>query len=250
VPADRRTLGREVLLVFAVSLGRSGVYAVLYLVSALSSGAKLSSVAAGLNNSQASQHWLDLIYQLVGIAFGLVPVLLMLHFLVIGGERPSKVLGIDRTQPGRDIGLGVLLAALVGGIGLGLYIIAFRMGISLHIVASGLPKVWWRIPVLLLAAAYNAILEETLVVGYLLHRLDQMGWRKGTALATSAVVRGSYHLYQGIGAFLGNAAMGVLFGWIYQRRGRTAPLIVAHFLMDAVAFVGYALLAGKVSWLP
>ena len=28
------------------------------------------------------------------------------------------------------------------------------------------------------------------------------------------------------------------------------PLIIAHFLIDAVAFVGYALLAGHVSWLP
>jgi hypothetical protein len=27
-------------------------------------------------------------------------------------------------------------------------------------------------------------------------------------------------------------------------------MIVAHFLIDAVAFVGYALLAGHVSWLP
>jgi hypothetical protein len=27
-------------------------------------------------------------------------------------------------------------------------------------------------------------------------------------------------------------------------------MIIAHFLIDAVAFVGYALLAGHVSWLP
>jgi hypothetical protein len=28
------------------------------------------------------------------------------------------------------------------------------------------------------------------------------------------------------------------------------PLIIAHALIDAVTFVGYALLAGHVSWLP
>ena len=28
------------------------------------------------------------------------------------------------------------------------------------------------------------------------------------------------------------------------------PLIVAHTLLDVVAFVGYTLLAGHVSWLP
>ena len=66
----------------------------------------------------------------------------------------------------------------------------------------------------------------------------------------SAVIRGAYHLYQGAGAFLGNAVMGLIFGYLYRRWGRVMPLIIAHFLIDAVTFVGYALLAGHVSWLP
>ena len=66
----------------------------------------------------------------------------------------------------------------------------------------------------------------------------------------AAVLRGSYHLYQGFGAFLGNAAMGLVFGYLYRRWGRVTPLIIAHVLIDAVAFVGYALLQGRVSWLP
>jgi len=44
--------------------------------------------------------------------------------------------------------------------------------------------------------------------------------------------------------------MGVIFGRLYQRWGRVAPLIVAHTIMDTGAFVGYALLVGDVSWLP
>jgi CAAX amino terminal protease family. len=64
------------------------------------------------------------------------------------------------------------------------------------------------------------------------------------------VLRGSYHLYQGFGGFIGNLAMGVVFGRLYQRWGRTTPLIIAHSLIDAVAFAGYAVLHGHVSWLP
>jgi membrane protease YdiL (CAAX protease family) len=64
------------------------------------------------------------------------------------------------------------------------------------------------------------------------------------------VIRGSYHLYQGAGGFIGNAVMGLIFGVLYRRWGRVTPMIIAHFLIDAVAFVGYALLAGHVSWLP
>ncbi len=64
------------------------------------------------------------------------------------------------------------------------------------------------------------------------------------------MLRGSYHLYQGFGAFVGNAVMGLVFGILYKRWGRCTPMIVAHTLIDAVTFVGYAALRGKVSWLP
>jgi membrane protease YdiL (CAAX protease family) len=64
------------------------------------------------------------------------------------------------------------------------------------------------------------------------------------------VIRGSYHLYQGAGGFVGNAVMGVIFGVLFRRWRRVTPMIIAHFLIDAVAFIGYALLAGHVSWLP
>ncbi len=249
--SDRTVLRREVMLVFAVSLGQSGVYAVVRLLGILTSGAPVSSATAALNQSHApGRPTLDLVYQLLGIGFALAPVLLAWHFLTIGRERPAQVLGIDRTRPRWDLGLGALLATVVGGTGLALVLIARSLGMSANIVASELPAVWWRIPVLLLAAMQNALLEETLVVGYLLHRLAQLGWRPWPALAASAVLRGSYHLYQGVPAFFGNAAMGLLFGRIYQLRGRTAPLVVAHFLIDAVAFVGYVFLRGRVSWLP
>ena len=139
---------------------------------------------------------------------------------------------------------------MIGGSGLGLYLIAYKAGVSLNVVAENLPNVWWRIPVLLLDAVQNGLLEEVLVIGYLLTRLERLGMRRDRAIALSAVLRGSYHLYQGFGGFIGNAVMGVIFALLFLRWRRVSPLIVAHTLIDAVAFVGYALLAGHVSWLP
>jgi len=43
--------------------------------------------------------------------------------------------------------------------------------------------------------------------------------------------------------------MGLVFGYVWQRTGRLWPLIIAHTLIDAVAFVGYSLLAGRLGWL-
>jgi membrane protease YdiL (CAAX protease family) len=117
-------------------------------------------------------------------------------------------------------------------------------------VPESLPAVWWRIPVLALYAFQNGMLEETLVLGYLLTRLDQLGVRPWKAVLISALLRGSYHLYQGFGGFLGNAAMGLIFAVLFRRWRRITPMVIAHTLIDAGAFIGYAALHGKVSWLP
>jgi len=246
----RRWLVQELWLVFALSLGASGVRAFLDLIADLNSGVPLSKQATALNVSHAPGHpWIDLLFQLFDLAIGVVPVFLALHFLMRSGESRHDI-GLDGREPGLDLVRGAALAAVVGGAGLGFYLLAHASGANLTVVAEDLPDVWWRFPVLVLSAAQNGLLEEVLVAGYLLHRLRQLGWSDGRALTLSALLRGSYHLYQGLGGFAGNAIMGVIFGRLYQRWGRCAPLFIAHTLMDTVAFVGYALLVGKVSWLP
>lgn len=245
----RRLLRAEVVLVFALSLGISGVYAVISIIGSLTAGKALSAQQATLNGSYSPRPYLDLTYQLVGIARALVPLALVAYLLARSGESLASV-GVDRRRPGRDLLVGAGLAAVVGGTGLALYLGARGAGVNLTVVPESLPAVWWRIPVLVLSAAENAVLEEVLVVGYLLRRLSQLGWGRNRALLASATLRGSYHLYQGFGGFAGNFVMGLLLGRIYQRWGRTVPLAVAHTLIDSVAFVGYALLVGKVGWLP
>ena len=68
------------------------------------------------------------------------------------------------------------------------------------------------------------------------------GTSAGTAGRSSpraALFRGSYHLYQGFGAFVGNVMMGLMFGWLYSRTRRVLPFVIAHALLDAAIFIGY-----------
>jgi membrane protease YdiL (CAAX protease family) len=246
----RGLLVAELCLVLAVSLGRSAVFAVVDLVASATAPGRLTDQVAVLNGSRApGRPWLDLVLQLLSIGFGLTPVFLVVYLLARSGQA-LRTLGVDATQPARDVAHGAALAAAVGGAGLAFYVVTHALGVDLTVVASDLPAVWWRIPVLVLSALQNALLEEFVVVGYLLSRLRQLGCGPRTAIVVSALLRGSYHLYQGLGGFAGNAVMGLVFGGVYRRWGRLWPLVVAHTLMDLVAFVGYALLAGHVGWLP
>ena len=77
--------------------------------------------------------------------------MLVFYLLARSGERPADI-GLDASQPGQDIARGAVLAAVIGGAGLGLYLAAFHLGISLNVVPESLPAVWWRIPVLILSA--------------------------------------------------------------------------------------------------
>jgi membrane protease YdiL (CAAX protease family) len=234
----RRVLGREVLLVLGLSLAASAAYALVSLLSA-----PLKGVAAPLFSGA------PLADQLLDIATSLVPVALVAHFLGRSGESLASI-GLDASQPAADTARGVALAAIVGSVGLAVYALAVQLGVNRSVVPVPPTGQWWTIPVLLLAALRSGLLEEVIVGGYLLRRLDQLGWSPRRALGASALLRGAYHLYQGLGGFAGNFALGVFFGRIYQRRGRTTPLVIAHFLLDAGAGLGYLALRGKVSWLP
>lgn len=238
----RPRLRAEVLIVLGLSLGQSAVYAVVNLVARLTAATPLGEQSAALNVSRSARAYLDLTYQLLDVVFSLVPVALALFLLAEPGRRAVRRIGLDGTRPGRDLGTGLGLAALIGIPGLGLYLLGRALGITVEVQAAALNDHWWTVPVLFLAAVQNALLEEVVAVGYLVERLERLGWGPAAVVVASALLRGAYHLYQGIGPGLGNMIMGVLFAEYYRRRRRTMPLVVAHTLIDVVAFVGYAVL--------
>ena len=249
-PPGRRLLLTETALVLGLSLGASAIWSVLSIVDKLTARVALSQQTTAMNSSVTPDRpWLDLAYKLVGIALALVPVALALHLL--SRDRPGAAhrIGLDLRAPASDLARGALLAAAVGIPGLGVYAGARALGVNTTVAAANLADHWWTIPVLVLAAAQNAVLEEVVMVGYLFTRWTQAGWRTWTVIGASALIRGSYHLYQGFGGFVGNIAMGLIFGWVYTRTRRVGPLVVAHTLLDVVAFVGYSLLKGHASWL-
>ncbi len=245
----RRQLGVEAVIVLGLSYGAFGISSSLDLIKSLvATPVPLAKQVTTLYAPVDSHAWLDVAYQLLGVATELVPVVLVGYLLVRSGESMAT-LGVDRRQPAADARWGVGLAVLVGVVGLGFRLAANALGTNLELVIGGSAHHWWTIGVLLAQSAGTAVGEEVIVTAFLLHRLRQMRWGDGRSLTASALLRGSYHLYQGFGGGLANLALGLVFGRLFQRQGRVVPLVIAHFLIDAVSTVGYVELHGRLGWL-
>lgn len=243
-PARRRRLTAEIWIVMGLSLGRSGVYAVVNIIDRMTRG-PLGDQSTSINTSASDRSLFDLTYQLLSITFALVPVVLALYLLSEGGRSAVRRIGLDGARPGRDAAWGLALGAVIGIPGLAIYLAGRAAGITVEVQASALDAYWWTIPVLILAALKNGLIEEVIVVGYLVERLEELRWKAAVIVLTSSLIRGSYHLYQGWGPFAANIAMGVVFTCFYLSRWgrrRVMPLVIAHTLLDVVAFVGYAYL--------
>jgi membrane protease YdiL (CAAX protease family) len=242
-PATRARLWWEIGIVLAVTVGQSALYSLLSLIRASLRTTPIGQQQTQLNPNRDAEILWNVLYQFLGIVFALALVALVVYLMWEPGQNALRRIGLDFTRFGGDLGRGILLAAVIGIPGLGLYAISRLLGLNVAVVASPLDAAWWTVPLLLLAAVRAGLTEEVIFIAYLFDRLRRLGWSWWAIILSTAALRGAYHAYQGVGAIVGNFVMGVVFGWCYRRWGRVMPLVIAHTLLDIVAFVGYPLAA-------
>jgi membrane protease YdiL (CAAX protease family) len=224
---ERRLLLEEVLVVLSLSLLASAVFAIIDLLSAPLRGV---TVYAANQSTQVAR-------QIASLVFGLAPAWLVVYLVRRSGEGVGAI-GLDVREPRRDLALGAALFVVVGIGGIGVYLGSVALGVNRFVVPVPPLGHWWTVPVLILDALEAGLLEEV-IAAYLITRLEQLRLTPIAAVGLSALLRGSYHLYQGWGGFLGNLAMGALFGFVFVRTKRAWPLVIAHVLLDVTAGVGY-----------
>ncbi|MDO4909028.1 MAG: CPBP family intramembrane metalloprotease [Corynebacterium sp.] len=207
----------------------SGLRSLVSLIQAALNPAPLSSQTVTLNAGAIISQLLSAV---VLFAWGALAL-----YLLRTVNPPTT---LSKLRPGAAIGWGVGLAALIGLPGLAFYYTALQLGLTKEVVIAGssLFVIW---------ALANAFGEEVVVVHWFTTRLEQLGWKPWMFILASAILRGSYHLYQGYSAGLGNIIMGLIFGYFYYKKRNYWPLVLAHGLIDTVAFAGYPLFASIIS---
>jgi membrane protease YdiL (CAAX protease family) len=159
-------------------------------------------------------------------------------FLLARTGQDAQTLGLDAPSLGRAVipALGLGAAALAVEFVMTLVLVAiFANNKSLFVSVSlhGVPKyyVFWGI----IVSAVTAVTEEVLVNGYLITRLEQLGWTPRASLILSLVLRTSYHVYYGLG-FLLTIPLGFFVTRSFQKHHKLSRPIMAHFLYDAILF--------------
>jgi membrane protease YdiL (CAAX protease family) len=232
--AKRTTLAEEVVVVLSLSLLASAVFAVIDLFRA---------PIAGVTRATFRQD-LELATHVAAIVFSLAPVALVIHLTRRSGEG-LEAIGLGTRTVRSDLAWGTIVGVAVAGAGLALYLGSVALAVNRFVVPVPPLGHWWTVPILLLGSLRAGLLEEVIVAGYLIRRLEQLGWGAVASIVASAFLRAAYHLYQGWGGFTGNLALGLLFGYGFWRWRRTWPLVLAHFLLDALAGIGYILFRGQ-----
>lgn len=170
-----------------------------------------------------------------------VPIALL---LLSRSGRPPAALGLRRPSWKADVWPGLGLAfACFGAVLAVVLLLAELVGrnskLLVQIPVGPVPDYYVIYGIAI--SAVTSVAEETLVSGYLLTRLEQLGWNQRRALALSLVLRVSYHVYYGLG-FLYTIPFGYLVTRSFQKNRRLMRTILAHFLYDSV-LISIAILA-------
>jgi membrane protease YdiL (CAAX protease family) len=246
-PTSGRTLRSELLVVLAVSFFAAAAYAGLQFVYDVLHVPVTRPVT--VRYVPPAFDPFVFVQRILSELIDLAPVALVAHLLGRSGEGMRR-LGFDRTRMRSDVafGAGLALVALVAVAGA--TAIARALDAPLRPVeAVNADASLAAIPLALLMSGVAAVSEEVIVNGYVITRLEDLGWNRSRALLASALLRGSYHLYQGVGGFIYNVIGGLIAGRIFQRTKRVMPLVVAHFAIDVSAFVLAYFWPGRPGWM-
>lgn len=230
---DRKPSGWEIWIVLAVFPAAAVVSALISLAQTLSDFEDGSAHAPTIVPHHAAVS--TILFALL-VVTNVAPAALVWYLMKLSGGG-LRSLGLDRSQLRPDLARTCKLALYAYPLELLVLAGAFGVLTPHHDLAGkdqgGLPLAY-LIP-FALSAISAGVVEEIVVLGYLVHRLEQRGWDGWRLYAATIGVRISYHLYYGT-AVLGFAVWAGVSVLLYRRRRRLLPFIVAHALWDTCAF--------------
>ena len=134
---------------------------------------------------------------------------------------------------------GFLTIAIIGG---ALYFTPLFHRHNEDVILAMLPHTVLQFLIWFLVSLTAGICEEVIFRGYLQQQLTAWTKRPIVSIVAVGALFGCLHVYEGLGAIVPLAALGILFGFVVRRlKGDLRAVIVAHTLQDfLVALIALA----------
>ena len=223
----RRLYGWETLVVLSIFPLSATIVAIAYLLMRVTTGTEFSSGSMFIPGEPG----LSLAVSMAIIISEFSAAGLVVFLLIRNGEGLISI-GLTGHRFRKDLALLLPVWIFVD-------VVPQAVG-SAIVTATHLPRfdvATPPVPAAFVAAALlmslNAgVVEEIVVLGYLVRRLEQRGWSPTTVVIVAVLVRVSYHLYYGPGVLpiVLWATASVL---VYRKVRRLLPFIICHFVWDA-----------------
>jgi membrane protease YdiL (CAAX protease family) len=230
---SRKSLIVETWCVMVAFLVPGVVSAILVLAQHISGVADIARFPTVVSNHPLENMFLGILgYIPVG---AVVPIALYLLWRT-GQDRQTLGLGVPSFTQDVIPGLGIGAMAYVCEV---ILLAPFAVFLAKHsslvvnVSTQSVPKYYLIYGIAI--SAVTSITEEVLVNGYLITRLNQLGWSPRSALILSLILRTSYHIYYGLG-FLLTVPFGYFVTRSFQKHHKLNRPIVAHFLYDSILF--------------
>lgn len=225
---ERRLQGWETLMVLSVFPLGATFDAVLLMAEHLATG----QPALGSRIEPNIGLWLPLILGILEAFLPLPAVFLVWYLLKRSGEGLKAInLGGGRLRTDLAFLLPLFLVVFVAPQWLGGGIMGW---VDIHrfvIYGVPLPTEWAQVLSWGARGLQSGIVEELVVLGYLVRRLEQRGWPWGWVVVADVAVRVSYHVYYGPGV-LPIALWATVSVLVYLRIRRLLPFILCHITYD------------------
>lgn len=226
----RRLLGWELLIVLAIFPLPATLAALVSLASHISMRLQVISEPMLVPNNTSLSVLLGIAVQLSQVA----AAAMVMYLLVRSGEGPGAI-GLGGRRLRLDLALVMIVWLFVDlipqSVGTGI-LGALNLPVYQDVGPSQLPL----LAVGIAAAIAAGVVEEIVVLGYLVRRLEQRGLSTGAIVAIAVAVRVSYHLYYGLGVIpiVLWATASVL---LYLKVRRLLPFILCHVAWDTGVFM-------------
>lgn len=235
-PGIGRVLAVELLVVMAVF----PLPAVLSAVAALVGRIELGFPAAAGSGVdwQVHSEWFWAGFEGVAYLTELAGALLVWYLLARSGEHLTA-LGLGGRKLRMDLALVLPVFIVVQYIPqtFGLHLLGWLHLQSFYLLyptQSHAAITTWQV-----VAGFSAgIVEEIVVLGFLVRRLEQLGLRPAWVVIIAVLVRVSYHLYYGWGAVT-IALWALVSVLVYLRIRRLLPFILCHIAWDVAIPIGF-----------